>query len=153
MFNLYQDWKEQKHSEDNSVKKCTLKKMLVLSLFLCRSLMDLRLASSCLGVMMEPTRSEVDRKSQPHDPLTYNLESLYSAGWGQWVHNNFTSRISTLSTPNSNTSETQHFQSVSDWCHGCRGMRQFPWSENLSGPGCSYKGSTSISAFHTASDV
>lgn len=78
-------------------------KKLVLPFFLYRLQMDLPEDGSCLA---EPTRSEVDTKSQPHDSLTYNLESLYSAGRGQWVPNNFTSRISIFSIPNSNTSES-----------------------------------------------
>lgn len=76
--------------------------------------MGLTVASFCSNVCHTATRREVDTITQPRDSLTYNLKSLYLAGWSQRVDSNFTSRISIPPTSNLDTSETQHFQSLTD---------------------------------------
>lgn len=114
--------------------------------------MNLTVASLCSGVCHRTTSSEVDTMTQPFDSLTFNLKSLYSAGWGQWVDSNLFSRT-IPPMPNSDNLKTRCFQDIFQPCHGCRGMGQSHWLGNLSGARYSCDGSPSSSAFHTASDV
>lgn len=115
--------------------------------------MNVTVASLCSVVCHRTTSSEVDTMTQPFDSLTFNLKSLCSAVWGQWVDSNLFSRTSIPPMPNSDTLKTQCFQDISQTCYGCRGTGQSHWLDNLSGACYSCNGSTSNSAFHTASDV